>query len=136
MSTHDLEQWVKDWYRALDEHADIEQLWPYLAEDDLTFTFPEGVYRGREEFRRWYDGVVRIFFDEQHTVTSVEGDDRTLKVVVNWQARIWNPPAPRSSWLGFDARQTWQVVTDDAGRPRIATYVVDGLDPMPGSASL
>jgi hypothetical protein len=55
---------------------------------------------------------------------------------VNWQARIWNAPAPRSAWLGFDARQTWQVVTDAAGNPRIATYVVDGLDPMPGSASL
>ncbi|HEX6077557.1 MAG TPA: hypothetical protein VFZ32_20150, partial [Micromonosporaceae bacterium] len=63
-------------------------------------------------------------------------DRADVKVVVNWQARIWNPPAPKSEWLGFDAYQTWVVVAGPDGTPQIETYTVDALEPMPGSATL
>jgi len=59
-----------------------------------------------------------------------------VKVVVNWQAKIWNAPAPKSEWLGFDAFQTWELVAGGDGSPQIRTYIVDALEPMPGSASL
>ena len=32
-----------------------------------------------------------------------------MKLVVNWQAKVWNPPDAKSKWLGMDARQTWVV---------------------------
>ena len=32
-----------------------------------------------------------------------------MKLVVNWQAKVWNPPNAKSKWLGMDARQTWVV---------------------------
>ena len=54
---------------------------------------------------------------------------------MNWQAKIWNPPAATSTWLGFDADQTWVVVATEDG-PKIKKYVVNELAPMPGSASL
>jgi hypothetical protein len=127
-----------DWYRKLDVHAPIETILPGLADAELEMIFPEATERGHAGFKNWYDRVTRIFFDEQHTVKDVQlQDDGQVKVVVNWQAKVWNPPEPRSKWLGFDAYQTWAVRrAPDDGRLQVVTYTVDKLDPMPGSANL
>ena len=130
------------WYKKLDVHAPTEELLPLLADDELEMRFPEGTMRGHAGFTGWYDRVTRIFFDETHTLKQValepasNGHRARVKVVVNWQARAWDPPAPKSKWLGFDAYQTWEVQRSPDGRPVIVTYIVDELRPMPGSASL
>jgi hypothetical protein len=130
-----------DWYRKLDEHVPAAEIVPMVADAGLEFYLPEGVLRGRDAFRQWYEGVITLFFDEVHTLRSVGvaslGDGAECKVVVNWQARRWRPPAPRSEWIGFDAYQTWQMVRSPAGgQPLITRYVVDELRPMPGSPPL
>lgn len=130
-----------EWYKALDRHEDLADVLRYLVDDGLEMRFPETTSRGHAGFADWYKAVTNRFFDEVHTVTSVEVSGLTagradVTVVVNWQARIWNPPAPRSQWLGFDAYQTWEVVSGPDGDPQVKTYIVDRLEPMPGSASL
>jgi ketosteroid isomerase-like protein len=132
---------VADWYRALDRHDLLADVLPYLCDDGLEMVFPEATKYGHTGFAEWYDAVTHRFFDEEHTVTSVAVDRSgpaaaTLAVVVNWQARVWDAPAARSTWLGFDAYQTWDVVAGPGGRPLVRRYVVDALEPMPGSASL
>jgi hypothetical protein len=132
---------VADWYRALDRHVDLDEALRYLTEDGLEMRFPETTARGQAGFADWYKAVTNRFFDEVHTVSSVDitsiADDRAdVKVVVNWQASIWNPPSPKSQWLGFDAFQTWELVAGPDGSAQIKTYIVDALKPMPGSASL
>lgn len=132
---------VAEWYRALDRHDDITLVLPYLVDDGLVMVFPEATMYGHEGFREWYDAVTHRFFDEEHTVRSVRvapaaDGSAELEVVVNWQARIWDGPAPRSTWLGFDASQTWTVVPGPDGGPQVSRYVVDALAPMPGSGSL
>lgn len=132
---------VADWYRALDRHDNLISVLPYLAADGLEMRFPEGVSKGHAGFADWYGTVTRRFFDEEHTVTRVDFADyaessAVVEVVVNWQARIWNPPAAKSEWLGFNAYQTWTVIPGPDGRPQIVTYIVNSLDPMPGSAAL
>lgn len=126
------------WYAALDEHIPLAEVLPFLTED-MELKVPEDTFLGHEGFGRWYDAVTHRFFDEVHTVTKVapviEGDRATVQVLVNWQAKIWNPPAAKSEWLGFDADQTWTVVAGPKG-PQIKTYVVNALNPMPGSAGL
>ena len=129
------------WYKALDRHDELPAVLPYLVDDGLEMRFPEGTMRGHAGFADWYKAVTNRFFDEVHTVSTVDFQELTaerarLAVVVNWQARIWNPPAPKSLWLGFDAYQTWEVVPGPDGRPQVKTYIVDALEPMPGSASL
>ena len=131
---------VTAWYQALDRHDDLTIVLPFLAAEGLEMHFPEGVSKGRPGFTDWYNTVTRRFFDEVHTVTRVDISNLTdtsadVEVVVNWQARIWNPPAPKSEWLGFDAYQTWAVIAGPDG-PQVLTYIVNSLDPMPGSASL
>jgi ketosteroid isomerase-like protein len=133
-------QMVQDWYDALDRHDPLEQVAPFLASNGLTMKFPEATLRGHDDFAKWYDAVTNRFFDEVHELKQVEVRlaspvHADLLVIVNWQARIWDPPAPRSQWLGFDATQTWSVVLQD-GTARIRTYSVDDLAPMPGSAPL
>lgn len=140
VSDDDIRKFVEEWYVALDRHEPLSRVEPFLTDRDLVMVFPEGTFRGLEQFRGWYDKVINRFFDERHTVTEVGVQWRpdgtaTVQVVVNWQARIWDPPAPDSTWLGFDAYQTW-VVSVAEGTPRIVSYAVDDLAPMPGSATL
>jgi hypothetical protein len=132
---------VGDWYRALDRHDELSSVLRYLVDDGLEMRFPETTSRGHDGFAEWYKAVTNRFFDEVHTVTQVTVSNLTansadVKVVVNWQAKIWNPPAPKSEWLGFDAYQTWEVVAGPNDEVQIKTYIVDALEPMPGSASL
>ena len=131
---------VVRWYRALDRHDDLLDVLPYLADNGLEMRFPETTVYGHSGFKGWYDTVIAKFFDEEHTVKSIDVDlhgptSATAKVLVNWQARIWEPPEPQSHWLGFDAYQTWAIALQD-GRPVVRTYSVDFFDPMPGSAQL
>jgi SnoaL-like domain len=131
---------VADWYRNLDVHAPTDAV-AAMVTDDVEFQLPEGPVIGVSAFRDWYEGVIRIFFDEVHTVERVAvswKDQRALvKVRVNWQARRWRPPAARSQWIGFDIDQDWDVLRSAAtGRLVIARYVVNELRPMPGSPPL
>jgi hypothetical protein len=150
LSKAEIEAFVETWYRKLDIHAPAEELLPLVSEqclviqvkeECLEMLFPEGRLNGADEFRRWYEGVIRLFFDEVHTVTQVGitwKDDRALvDVVVNWQARRWRPPAPRSEWVGFDAYQQWEMIrSPSSGKPVILRYIVNELRPMPGSKPL
>lgn len=141
LTTEEINDLADRWYKALDVHAPIEELYAMLLDEGNEMLWPEGPTHGHAEFKGWYDRVTRIFFDEVHTLTKVEprieGDRAEVEVVVNWQAKVWNPPEPKSKWLGFDAYQTWEVVrSPESGEPVIKRYVVDNLAEMPGSASL
>jgi hypothetical protein len=132
---------LTDWYQALDRHDDPADMLRFLVNDGLEMRFPEMTGRGHAGFLDWYKAVIHRFFDEVHTPTSVEfgeltADRAEVKVIVNWQARIWTPPAAKSQWLGFDSYQTWTVVAGPDGAPQVKTYIVDAMEPMPGSASL
>ena len=136
----EIETFVSDWYRKLDEHVPAVEIVPMVA-DDVELQLPEGVLHGLQAFRGWYEGVITLFFDEVHTVRRVEVqwvDGRAqVAVVVNWQARRWRPPAPRSEWIGFDAYQRWEMIrSPSTGWPVIARYIVDELRAMPGSKPL
>lgn len=128
------------WFSKFDAHVSVVELLPMLAEDGLQISFPDGTFRGQEGFDTWYQISLRKFFDETHTLKSVtlsSTDGSQVKIVVNWQARFWNPPAAKSVWIGFDAYQTWIVTrSEKTGKVVILTYIVDELRPMPGSATL
>jgi hypothetical protein len=123
---------VSTWYYNLDVHAPMSELTPLLIEDGLTMVFPEMTVEGLASFQQWYERVVNRFFDEVHTIKSVQlipQDDRTqVKVIVKWEASQWFPPAPRSERIIADAYQTWEVVRSSVShRPVISTYSVDAL---------
>jgi SnoaL-like domain len=140
LTRQEVESFVAEWYRNLDVHAIVDTV-AAMVTDDVEFQLPEGPVIGVDPFREWYEGVIRIFFDEVHTVERVVvswTDRRALvQVRINWQARRWRPPAARSQWIGFNIDQDWEVLrSETTGRPLIARYVVNEVRPMPGSPPL
>ena len=139
--TEAIEKLAHDWYAALDTHEPTPTLVAMLDTADLRMVFPEATLMGVESFVGWYEGVIRIFFDEVHSVQSVtvnalRGDEADITVAVRWEASRWNPPAAKSDRIRLIAYQTWTVRFDAAGQPKIKTYTVDRLDYLLGSATL
>lgn len=140
-TTDVIETLVRNWYAALDRHAPAETLVAMLDPADLKMVFPEATLTGLDGFTGWYEGVIRIFFDEVHDVKSVVVHDKSggryeVKVAVHWEASRWNSPSPTSDRIALIAYQTWIVTLTPQDLPRIAQYTVDRLEYLPGSATL
>lgn len=141
LSAAEVRQLVNTWFANLDVHAPLAEMLPMLVDTGLEMRLPEGTLHNATEFQHWYETVTRRFFDEVHTMKELnirpQEDLANVALVVNWQAHIWNAPAPRSQWIDFDATQRWVVKRSPrTQQPVIATYIVQALTPMPGSASL
>ncbi len=137
----EVKQLAKDWYLKLDVHAPLEDYVPFLAEEGLEMRFPEATVYGFDGFKDWYERVIRIFFDEVHTLKQVNvtlsGDKAEVKVIVKWEASVWKPPAAKSERIVLDAYQTWVIKrSPNTGKPVIVTYIVDSMDYYKGSAQL
>ena len=136
-----IEQLAKDWYRKLDVHAPMVEVLPMLADEELEMVFPEATVYGYAGFEGWYQRVIRIFFDEVHTVklaeSTIDGDKASVKVVVQWEASVWNGPEAYSKRIKLDAYQTWEVAyRPDSQRIVVTRYTVDELKYHEGSATL
>lgn len=139
--TDAIQSLARRWYAALDTHEPTPTLVAMLDPTTLTMVFPEATLTGLDSFVSWYEGVIRIFFDEAHHVESVTIGKETaegteVSVVVRWEASRWKAPAPRSERIALLAYQTWTVAFGADGLPRITRYTVDRLDYLPGSATL
>lgn len=139
----EVEKMVTDWYRGLDVHQAQMDMQYYVSEGELEMVFPEATLRSLAEFELWLQGVYRIFFDEVHTMQSLnvtlspDGQKADVKLVVRWEASRWKAPAPKSERLKMDAYQTWVVKRSPAtGKAVITRYVVDELKLLPGSVAL
>jgi hypothetical protein len=137
----EIEAFAVDWYRKLDGHAPMVEVLPMLSPDGLRMAFPEAALGGLAAFEGWYQGVIRIFFDEAHKVTlvkpTIKGATAVVKIIVRWEASRWKPPAARSERIVLDAFQTWKVRRSAAtGGLEITEYVVDRLKYVKGSAKL
>src|SRR5687768_4363334 len=95
----EVRHFVKEWYQKLDVHAPIDEVMPLVAEEDegLEMKFPEATVLKPDHFKGILDSWYHRFFDEVHTMkeldVSTEGDRADVKLCVNWQAKIWDPPA-------------------------------------------
>jgi hypothetical protein len=141
-TTEEIRRLANDWYRKLDAHAPVEDVQALLAEDGFEIGVPEGTFCGLDGFKSLYEERwIGRFFDEVHEVKQLNftpaGDKAEVKVVVNWQARTWDPPAPKSKRVNMDAYQTWIVRRAPySGQAVILTYIVDASKPVPGSDSI
>ncbi|NTU63985.1 MAG: hypothetical protein HGB05_11455 [Chloroflexi bacterium] len=139
----EVKQLIDDWYHGLDVHAPTVEMLPLVAEEGLEMRFPEATLHGQADFDRWYNGVIRIFFDEVHKLDELTiklSDDRSqaeVRLVGLWEASRWRAPASNSERLRMRPNQTWQVRRSaQTGKPVIARYIVNSLDPLPGSVPL
>ncbi|MBC7388239.1 MAG: hypothetical protein H7329_03425 [Opitutaceae bacterium] len=135
-----IEEFIKVWYKKLDVHVPMVEVLPMLADKELEMVFPETTIYGHAGFEGWFQRVIRIFFDEVHTVKLVEpvidGETASVKVVVQWEASMWNGPDPFSKRIKADAYQTWEMKLNSSGNPIISKYIVDDLQYHEGSVKL
>jgi hypothetical protein len=141
LTAREISDFAAMWYRKLDVHAPMVEVLPFLAEEGLVMKFPETTAHGLADFESWFQRVIRIFFDEVHTVKEctpeITGNEAEVHVVVQWEASVWNPPAPNSARIKLDADQTWKVRRSErTGGLEITMYNVNGLNYHPGSAKL
>jgi hypothetical protein len=113
ITVEQIKKFAAAWYLALDQHVPIEECYKFLADEGLNIQFPDGDIRDLNGFKKWYDRVISLFFDENHNVQSVEatisGDRADVRVVVGWQASWFEPPAAKSKRTSMDATQQWTV---------------------------
>lgn len=135
-----IKSFAESWYKLLDVHAPQVELLPLLDDENLEMVFPEATVYGHAGFEGWYQRVIRIFFDEVHTVKEVQseilGDSASVKVVVQWEASIWNAPEATSKRIVLDAYQTWDVKLNFEDRLVVSKYTVDEIKYQEGSAKL
>ena len=140
----EIKTFVAAWYQALDFHVPFDQAWMLLADEGLRVVFPDGDITDRASFKKWYDRVTNLFFDENHYVQSVQakidGDSAVLDIVVGWQASWWEAPAAKSKRVSMDATQRWTVrrSTKNAYGIEIVSYnaTVEPFKYAPGFARL
>lgn len=141
LSQFEVKQLVNDWFLKLDIHATVEQLLPLLANETLEMQLPEVTLHGLDEFKSWYERIVHTFFDEVHTMQSLDintaSEQAEVQLVVRWEASRWNAPAPNSERLAFDAAQRWVIKrSPNTQNLVIDTYIVDALTPLEGFPNL
>ena len=141
LTESDIQNLAADWYKKLDVHAPLVDILPLLTEEGLEMIFPEATVKGLAGFEGWYECVIRIFFDEVHTLklvsAEINGDSAKVHVVVDWAASVWTPPNANSARIMLDADQTWTVKKlPTTGRTVITSYAVNSLDYHAGSAKL
>lgn len=140
----DIKRFVAAWYLALDQHSPIDEVYKLLADPGLKMSFPDGDIKDLPSFKKWYDRVTNLFFDENHYVqevtTRIHGDTADLDVVVGWQASWWEPPSAKSKRTSMDATQKWTVrkSTKNAYGLEIVSYnaTAEPFKYAPGAARL
>ncbi|MBK8026165.1 MAG: hypothetical protein IPK19_33460 [Chloroflexi bacterium] len=143
LTKQEIEAMVIDWYQGLDVHRAQVDMIKYIHSTELEMVFPEATLRTQAEFELWFQGVIRIFFDEVHTMQSLDiqvsedGSKADVKLVVRWEASRWKAPAANSERLRFDAYQTWIIKRCPKSlAPAITLYVVDELRQLEGGVPL
>lgn len=113
LTMEEIKGFAAAWFLALDQHVPIEQAYTFLADEGLRMQFPDGDIRDFDSFKKWYDRVTNLFFDENHNLQTVEGtiegDRASLRVVVGWQASWFEAPAAKAKRTSMDATQDWVV---------------------------
>ncbi|MFO1128808.1 MAG: hypothetical protein U1E66_10325 [Rhodospirillales bacterium] len=125
---------VYDWFEKITDHAPFDEIVSHFIDNspEMRMRFPDQDVANIEEFRQWYTNVINRYFDQAHVVKSLriqrEENIALLDVQVEWSAKYWQPPEPRSSRVRMDAFQRWVVRHNpETGKWGIKTYLVDNL---------
>jgi len=128
---------VKDlvftWFRMLNNHMPEEEINKMLYMENIRMKFPETSITCSEDFSDWHSDVCKRFFNQEHEIKmiDVEIEDKIayVKLIVNWKAETWDPPAPYSTNIDTYAYQTWEIIREpESNELKIQTYIVDKIE--------
>jgi hypothetical protein len=142
LTEEEIKNFAVAWFYALDIHAPVEECYRLLADEGLNMQFPDGDIRDFATFKKWYDRVTNLFFDEIHNLhtakAAINGTEAEVEVVVGWQASWFPAPAAKSKRTAMNAVQRWKVRRSGKNGygVEIVEYMVDRFDYAPGFARL
>jgi hypothetical protein len=121
------EQFVGEWFDLLSAHAPVDNLLPFVSENDLEMVFPERTLRSHADFRDWYKAVGETYSNQEHVVEKIDatpaGDGQDLAVTVIWRAVQKSDDAK----IAVRAQQSWRLATSGSGGPLIRKYRVETM---------
>jgi hypothetical protein len=68
--------------------------------------------------------------------SEINGDTAVVKLIVYWEASVWNSPEAYSKRIMLDAYQTWEVKLKENQEIVITKYMVNELKYKEGSTKL
>ena len=146
ITSEEVHKFSAAWFHMLDVHAPLEACLTMLADANLRMRFPDGDIQDVAAFKKWYERVTSLFFDEQHTIRSIEAtngaDDRMeLELRVRWETGWWEPPAATSKHIDVDVSQMWVIRRCSHGKNAfgleiVEYHVTDDFKYAPASAIL
>lgn len=123
MAQNEVRALVYHWFSLFDRNAPIAEFLPHLAVRGLRMRFPESTLKSREDFRRWYAGILSTIRTASHDVraldVSIAGTHAVVRLVVRWQATTRT-----GQLMDFTASQRWLVDRGPDGQPVIRSYDV------------
>lgn len=130
----EVRQLVYDWFEKITYHAPIEDIIIHFFDDtpNMRMHFPDQDVSGIGDFRLWYSTVINTYFDQAHVVKSLEieldEDSARVTIQVEWSAKYWEAPSPRSVHIRMDAFQNWRVIYNhNSKRWGIKLYFVEDM---------
>ncbi len=132
----EVRQLIHQWGRLHDEHAPLSAFLPIIAEEGFEIQFGEDVWQGYAGLEA-HQELKRQFFDEAHIYQWIDvktaGDQAEAKSVMQWEASVREPPAPRSTRIKAVLHHSWLIKRSPrTGKPVIARSVVDSFKYVPG----
>jgi hypothetical protein len=137
----DVRDLAVEFYRLVDGHAPVEEFIPILSEENLKIVLPNVEITSIEEFRAWHGRMIRGFFDGSHTIYDVEvvsatDEEVKAKVVLIWNARVWDPPSPKSEPISMLTYASYVIRrSPKTQKPVVVTYCLDAVKHAVGSLS-
>ncbi|HZR42723.1 MAG TPA: hypothetical protein VFB12_21565 [Ktedonobacteraceae bacterium] len=127
---------VYTWFQKITAKVDLDELLQMLSKNELEMRFPETTIRNHGDFKRWYEGVTNLYFDQIHDLkmlaVDLDGPQADVSLVVHWQARTWQPPSAYSKWQDAYIHQRWSIKREaGSDKPVIVDYYVGTFDTVP-----
>jgi hypothetical protein len=127
-----LRGFVYHWFSLFDSNAPHAEFLKRMVQDpSLEFRFPDANLRNEQDFRSWYDGILKNIRVASHTVNSVKIQKRTGNEFTVLVDVLWRGVPYQGEPVFFHASQEWHVVVkgNDFNDIRIRKYLVSAAKP-------
>jgi hypothetical protein len=124
---NDVKSFVYAWFALFDRNAPLSEFLPHLAQRGLVMEFPEATLHSRDDFARWYAGILRDIRKASHEIEKV---DVALSAPGEWKIEVivvWHATTAAEKELALRVRQTWRVQGRYRDHLVIAEYHVSVL---------
>ncbi|GLX85141.1 hypothetical protein tloyanaT_13930 [Thalassotalea loyana] len=124
-----VESFVRKWFVAFDKMPEDSQQFTQHLATDVTWSMPEGDFKGHHGFVEWYNIALKQFkpnCDHQIQAISVQQHDKSFIVdlTVNLTAETYPESDFNGQPINIVAKETWHMSISPQGRLLIDNYQV------------